>query len=135
MTSAGFSILNTINNYGRYFDLGAPGEAADCFTVDAEMIIGDQMLHGRASIIENLAARRAGARYQDGSKPVHIYTNTTFLSESDEHAAVETHWTFYLIDAEGVARFTALGIYEDILVNDAGTWRIKRRTQRGLGRA
>lgn len=81
------------------------------------------VLEGRDAIVAHLTKTWASTP-QPNSK--HAITNILIENESDSEAVVRSYKTVVRID-DGVPVVASSGWYDDVFVNDGGTWRIKER--------
>jgi 3-phenylpropionate/cinnamic acid dioxygenase small subunit len=122
------AIVDTLNKYAWGYDAAKVDLLEDSFTADAVMslqIIGQDVLgpfEGRDAIVKMMTDSMEA---QDDQRR-HVISNWYFASESDDSAEVVSYLTLITI-ADGQLTVVCTGVYEDVVVNDSGHWRIKKR--------
>ena len=57
----------------------------------------------------------------------HVLSNVFLIEDGDEEAVVNSYITLYLIENEGAPELEITGRYRDTVVQQGGTWKIKKR--------
>ena len=117
-------IADLLHRGARAFDEADIDVAADCYTVDAELVSHEGPTAGRAAIHAALTARRGDPA--TGAQPRHLITNIEIEPQPDGTAGCRSYFALLHIDSQGIA-IVAAGAYFDRLVKDDGVWRISRR--------
>ncbi len=113
--------------YAQYAQFGLWQEMADLFTEDAELIWGEETLHGKAAIAAFLQDHVGGVR---GLKPGAVHAE--LIEEPLVNLAVDGNsakgrWMGMVLagDGQGGSRIEG-GIYENDYALDGGVWKISR---------
>lgn len=122
------AIVDTFNKYAWGYDAAKVDLLEDSFTEDAVMrlqIVGQDLLgpfEGRDAIVKMMTDSMAA---QDDQRR-HVISNWYFSNETADTAEVVSYLTLITI-ANGQLTVLSTGVYEDLVVNDGGQWRIKER--------
>ena len=124
------AIRDTLYAYGTALDYGDRDQFLRCFTPDADYYVS--MRIGAAGAFEfhgldQLSGYFDGHTHAPAAWHKHITTNPTITIDGDSAAATSY---FVRVDAggeAGPATVLASGRYQDQLVRDRGTWRIRSR--------
>jgi hypothetical protein len=122
------AIIDMMNKWAYGYDAPELDLMADCFTEDASVTIriagGDPIgpFEGREGIMKLMSDSLATQNDQRR----HVTTNYYFPEESDDQARVISYLSLIVV-AEGKLEVKSSGVYHDLVVNEAGTWRIRER--------
>lgn len=118
-------IENTLYRYAWTFGMDQLDEIGQCFTEDAEVEFSTGLEVGRDAVVAELRRRRG--LHAPETMPWNVISNVYIHQESREEAVVTSWWTFFVHAPEQPPALTNIGCYDDVFVNDGGTWRIKHR--------
>lgn len=125
MPAARSAIEEALYRYAWGFDQGDMDVLASAFTEDAEYFgLGDP-LKGRAAIRDFLARLRASQRERE-EQSRHVISNVLILGQSDSEATLTSYFTVFRA-TRGTLQPRSSGWYEDTVVPDGESWRIRTR--------
>jgi hypothetical protein len=119
-------IENLYALYAWAFDMDQLELLADMFTDDAQVEFSEGRAEGREAVLADLEKRRASMR-PDDLVPWHLMTNLLIVKATEREATVRCFYTFFYNRPSGSIEPYKLGYYEDVFVEEAGVWRIRRR--------
>ncbi|OJW73474.1 MAG: hypothetical protein BGO57_00035 [Sphingomonadales bacterium 63-6] len=130
--AAGISALRDVRRlhiaYSQFAEVGLWSEMADLFADDAEMIVGDQTIRGKAPIARWIAATFGAGRpgLADGEiRTLLPFTPVVNLGADGLTAKARWH-ELAMTGAYGKEANWAGGIYENDYVKQGGIWKIAR---------
>ena len=110
-------------DYGDRLDAGDLEGYADLFTDDGELLLGPL---GRAQGREAIVAMMGPTLVGLVGRSFHQISNPRVVLDGDTATAV-VMWTVIQVDGRGRPVIPMMGHHEDLLVREAGRWRIRRR--------
>ena len=122
------AILQTFSQYSHARDYYRPAEYVRAFADDGVFELRDQdgsvrhREHGTGELLAYLDTCPHPPDVYDK----HLLAQPLITEMSDTEAKVESFWIF-LTDRGAGPQIVAYGRYQDHLVNDAGSWRLKER--------
>jgi SnoaL-like protein len=119
-------IENLYALYAWAFDMDQLELLADMFTDDAKVEFSNGQAEGREEVLADLEKRRAIFR-RDSLVPWHLMTNLHIVRATEREATVRCFYTFFVKQPSGSIDPNRIGYYEDVFVEQAGVWRIRRR--------
>lgn len=132
--SARAAIENTINKYAYLFDEDMAERIGECFSVQGQFVLGAGALTGREAISADMVEKRNAPHYRDGTRPVHVNTNTVVIEETNSEAKSFTYWTLYRISPDGEPKLSMMGVYRDDFVKEGDQWLIKQRRAEAISK-
>jgi uncharacterized protein (TIGR02246 family) len=110
-------------DYGDCLDSGDIDGYAQCFTEDAELLLGPLgTAKGREAIATLMRQVTAGLV----GRSFHLITNPRVRLDGDDATAV-VMWSVVTRGDDGAPHLAMLGRHEDELVRDGSQWRFRRR--------
>src|SRR3954447_18550583 len=125
------AILQAFSLYSHSRDYHRPDDYARAFSDDGVFELREQqgVVRHREHGTEELLAYLETCPQPPAVYDKHVVAQPLITELSDTEARVESFWIF-LTDRGAGPKVVAYGTYEDHLVKDGGTWRLKERLGR-----
>jgi predicted short-subunit dehydrogenase-like oxidoreductase (DUF2520 family) len=118
-------LVRPLNLFAHGYDANDMKMIAESLAQDAELVSGGNVMAGREAIIARLKASR-DAIAEQGAAPHHAIVNVLIDELTATSANVRSYRIIFFKSADGVT-VKDVGRWIDDLVNEGGTWRIRRR--------
>jgi hypothetical protein len=125
------AVLQTFSLYSHSRDYHRPDDYARAFADDGAFELRDQqgVVRHREDGTDELLAYLETCPHPPEVYDKHLLTQPLITSMSDTEAKVESFWIF-VTDRGAGPKIVAYGIYDDHLVKDGDSWRLKERLGR-----